>query len=121
MRIIVIYVGLLLIARWRIPLSRKHVVVDTHWATPHQYAVAQVTTFPPHSDDDTSSAPSRTGHHDQAGSADLISSRHIQTKQNTSLSYLIYTVFGFDPRVPGYSSFPHVPSHNRERKSATVF
>ena len=74
MRIIVIYIGLLLIARWRIPLSRKHVVVDTRWVFPQPYAAASVTTFPPPSDDDTSSAPSRTGHHDQAGSADSISS-----------------------------------------------
>ena len=45
MRIIVIYVGLLLIACWRIPLSRKHVVVDTRWASPQPYAAAQVTTL----------------------------------------------------------------------------
>src|ERR1043165_1299640 len=50
------------------------------------HAAAPSATFPPPSDDDTSSAPSRTGHHDQAGSADLISSRHVQTKQNTSLN-----------------------------------
>jgi len=40
MRIIVIYIGLLLIARWRIPLSRKHVVVDTRWASPQPHGVA---------------------------------------------------------------------------------